>query len=266
MLKKFLNLKWNKLGTLRFAHPTTTVHTYISFILFICLFIPQAHADSINPLFKKIIQAQPYTFFCQLPISPKNKVDFQACGYCPIEQASVVAMPIVPFEQLAKNLPCYQHKICAKPNSSFYQGLSCCKKIDLLYQKMSQDLHNLVPETKHIKQLRAQKIPGILPNITSSLGCQALQTDSKRHVIHIPEAQRGMVARIYLYMSDTYQLKLDKELRQTLENWHALYGVTAWEKTRNRLIYNEQGTFNHWVETLAHGSKTKQPNPHTIRN
>lgn len=222
-----------------------------NFILLICLFIPKAQANLVNKSFKQITQAQPYTFFCQLPISAKGKVNFQACGYCPIEQISVVAMPIVPLEQLAKNLPCYQHKICAKPNSTFYQGLSCCKKIDLRYQKMSQDLHNLVPETKYMKQLRAQHTPGILPNISLSLGCQALQLDSKKHLIHIPEAQRGAVARIYLYMSDRYQIKLDKELRQTLENWHALHPVNAWEKTRNRLIYNEQGTYNGRIENLG---------------
>lgn len=218
----------------------------------ILLPISQTHAqaNSFNKSFKEITQAQPYTFFCQLPISAKGKVEFQACGYCPIEQTLVVAMPIVPLEQLAKNLPCYQHKICAKPNSTFYQGLSCCKKIDLRYQKMSQDLHNLVPETKQIKQLRAQHIPGILLNITHSLSCQALQIDSKKHLIHIPEAQRGAVARIYLYMSEQYQINLDNDLRYTLDNWHALYPVTPWEKKRNRLIYNQQGTYNKWIEVL----------------
>jgi hypothetical protein len=100
--------------------------------------------SSFNKLFKKITQAQPYTFFYHLPISPQGKVKVQSCAYCPIEEANVVAMPIVPLEWLAKDLPCYQHKLCSKPNSLFYKGLSCCQKTDSLYQKMSQDLHNFV--------------------------------------------------------------------------------------------------------------------------
>ena len=53
-------------------------------------------------------------------------------------------------------------------------------------------------------------------------------------------------------ISPCYQLKLEKDLRATLESWHTLYGVTAWEKNRNRLIYNEQGTYNRRVEELAY--------------
>ena len=117
---------------------------------------------------------------------------------------------------------------------------------------MSQDLHNLVAETRHVKQLRAQHFPGILPNVTPTLGCNELISDKKRHVIHIPEAQRGPIARIYLYMNDTYQLKLDQSLLTTLESWHSLYKVTDWEKTRNRLIFNEQGTYNRRIEELHH--------------
>lgn len=221
------------------------------FILILLLPISLCNADPINKSFKTITQAQPHTFFCHLPISPKGKVTFQACGYCPIEQVTVVAMPIVPNEWLAKDLPCYQHKLCSKPNGFFYKGLSCCKKIDIFYQRMSQDLHNWVPEIKHIKQLRGRNTPAVFADIIPALGCHELRVDTKKHLIHIPEAQRGAFARIYLYMADTYQLKLEKDLRTTLESWHALYGVTAWEKNRNRLIYKEQGTYNRRVEELS---------------
>ncbi len=224
--------------------------TNLIIILLMCFPLSHAQADTLQKSFKKITQAQPHTFFCQLPISPEGKVTFQACGYCPIEQVSVVRMPIVPTEWLAKDLPCYQHKLCSKPNSFFYKGLSCCKKIDVFYQRMSQDLHNWVPEMKHTKQLRAQHTPAVLANVTPALGCHELQVDKKRHLIHIPEAQRGAFARIYLYMADTYHLKLEKDLRTTLESWHDSYGVTAWEKNRNRLIYNEQGTYNKRIEAL----------------
>ncbi len=209
-----------------------------------------AAPPALTKLFQHITQTQPHTFFCHLPISPQGKVNFQSCGYCPIEPVSVIALRIVPNAILAKNLPCYQHKLCSKPNRYFYQGISCCQKIDILYQRMAQDLHNWVPEIRHIKQLWGTHIPSVLPNIPASLSCHELTLDKKKYLIHVPEAQRGAVARIYLYMADTYQLKLEQELRNTLESWHELYAITAWEKTRNRLIYQAQGTYNHRIERL----------------
>lgn len=212
--------------------------------------VPSSTPLSFNQSFKKITQTQPQTFFYQIPISPKGKIETRACAYCPIEETSVVAMPIVPLEWLAKNLPCYQNKLCSKPNHMSFKGLSCCNQISSLYQLMSHDLHNWVPETRQIKQLRGKHIPGILPLTNNNQSSYDIRVDKKKHVIHIPDAKRGTVARIYLYMTDTYQIKMDRELRATLESWDKLYGVTDWEKTRNRLIYNLQGKANEWVERL----------------
>lgn len=215
-----------------------------------CVQAAPSSAPSFHQLFKKITQAQPHTFFYHLPISVQGKIEIRSCAYCPIEQLSVSAMPIVPLEWLAETLPCYQHKLCSKPNRLSYKGLSCCNQISSLYQRMSHDLHNWVPETRQIKQLRGQHTPGILSLTNNNQTSYDVRVDKKKHLIHIPEAKRGTVARIYLYMADAYQLNLDKELRMTLESWDKLYGVTDWEKTRNRLIFNLQGKANEWVERL----------------
>jgi len=61
---------------------------------------------------------------------------------------------------------------------------------------------------------------------------------------------KGNIARIYLYMIDRYNLKVEDSLRDLCLTWHHQYPVSPWEKEKNRKIFKLQGTFNPYIEKL----------------
>lgn len=63
--------------------------------------------------------------------------------------------------------------------------------------------------------------------------------------------KRELVARITLYMSQTYKLALSTKDKRLMCAWAKTYPVDDWERTRDQRIVRWQGTGNPFVTDPA---------------
>jgi deoxyribonuclease I len=187
-----------------------------------------------------------FTFFCDDVFSPKGEIDFQPCDNCPLIHKKIQWMPIVPLWELAKQLNCYQEKMCINKKGQAFKGLRCCQQLDRSYQKMSVDLHNFVPEVPLLKQQRRRFAFGFVQHHASSNACH-LYIDQKQKIVEPSPHLRGMIARIYLYMRDTYHFPLSPAQTNLFLAWHKEYPVSEWERERNEKIRALQGNGNPYI-------------------
>ncbi len=61
------------------------------------------------------------------------------------------------------------------------------------------------------------------------------------------ESIQGDVARVWLYMSDTYDIRLSQQERAMFEAWHAADPVDTFELLRDQRIEAIQGNKDRWV-------------------
>jgi deoxyribonuclease-1 len=61
------------------------------------------------------------------------------------------------------------------------------------------------------------------------------------------EEVRGDAARIWLYMAETYKIKLTNTQREMFEAWSKADPVDEWERLRDRRIEAVQGNKNSYV-------------------
>lgn len=186
------------------------------------------------------------TFFCEQPFSAAGELQPADHKHQPALSEKVQWMHIVPLKQLAHSYACYQQK-CLNKKGKVFQGLRCCQQQDTQFQRMARDLHNLVPESRLLKQQRTRYRFAEFSNAsTASHGCP-LYIDKKHKLLEPPPSKRGMIARTYLYMKDTYPFTLSAEESALYWRWHQQYPVIPAERERNEKIFAIQGTRNHYV-------------------
>lgn len=187
------------------------------------------------------------TFFCEQPFSETGVLQPIAHQHQAALTEKVQWMPIVPLKQLARDYACYQQK-CVNKKGKIFKGLRCCEQHDAQFQRMAKDLHNLVPETKQLKQQRARyRFAEFSHHSSTSHHCQ-LFIDKKHRRLEPPPSKRGIIARTYLYMKDTYSLTLTAEELALYWRWHQQYPVMPAERERNEKIFALQGRRNHYVQ------------------
>lgn len=202
----------------------------------------------------------PYTFFCQTPFSTTGSVIIQDCPNCAQFEAKIKWFYIVPPEWFAAELPCFKEKLCINRNNKWYKGRSCCEKNSPLYAMMSRDLYNFAPETPQLAKLRRHY--DFLPLSEATIEC-AFKLDKKAKTIYVDPSQLGLIARTFLYMADTYSLRLPADLHTQFLMWHKHYPPSEWERSRNQQIKAIQGNENIWVslsdlDTATHHNRYPQ--------
>ena len=118
---------------------------------------------------------------------------------------------------------------------------------------MEADLHNLTPAIGEVNGDRSNYRFGMLNSPPTFYGQCDFHVNFKDRMAQPPVKQRGMIARIYLYMSDKYHFKLSNKERKLFEAWNRMHPVTSWESERNRQISNIQGWGNPYVEKRERG-------------
>lgn len=216
-------------------------HLIFSFFFTLPAYAKKINKISIKNELLKIHQDHRFTFFCQQPFSIQGKATFKACEKCPIIFMSIQWMPIVPYTRLANEMLCYKEKICIDASGKRFKGLRCCRQTNPFYQKMEADLFNYVPEMPALKNLRGNlSFATVSHNEKQTAECD-LYIDKKEKIIEPPAITRGLIARTYLYMRDTYRLHLSEdEINQYLQ-WHHSYPISDWERERNQRIRVLQG-------------------------
>ena len=59
---------------------------------------------------------------------------------------------------------------------------------------------------------------------------------------------RGDIARIYLYMSDKYNINLSNQERKLMEAWNKQDPIDEWEKIKNKRVAKIQGNSNPYIK------------------
>jgi len=190
------------------------------------------------------------TFYCNCIYNNKI-VDLKSCGY-KIQKNQKRAKKlecehIVPVSVLAKNLPCWTRPLCCN-NKSCYKGRTCCQKIDPIFLKMATDLHNIVPIIGELNGIRSNygfsELPHIKPN---QFGCCHFKIDRKNKKVEPRSAVKGIIARTYLYMANSYQITLSQEEQKLFLKWNKQYPPTTWELNWNKRAAKIQHNDNFYI-------------------
>lgn len=202
-------------------------------VLLTNLFTQGAIAAPSKPLLT-IYNSQRTTFFCERPFATNGTLG---------SIDKVQWMRIVPLKQMARSFSCYQQK-CINAKGQVKQGIACCQK-DPLFHKCRNDLHNFVPETRLLKQQREKYTFAEFAH-EKTKGCHFFVDKKNKHLEPAPRT-RGMIARTYLYMKESYALRLSDDELQLYLKWHREYPVSEAERKRNEKIFEVQGNKNVWV-------------------
>lgn len=201
---------------------------------------PPANFSAAKQEAAKIYQQHPVSFYCGCNIRTEGKKlvpDLKSCGY-EIRKQEVRASRIewehvVPAWAFGHQLQCWQDG-----------GRRGCARTSEIFRSMEADLHNLVPAVGEVNGDRSNYRFGFLQDTPDMYGQCDFKVDFKQRVAQPPVAQRGAIARIYLYMADQYPFKLSNSQRKLFEAWNKTYPPTDWEITRNGIIAKIQGWKN----------------------
>lgn len=225
--------------------------TFIAFTLF-CIGSNAVANSPLHPLTNKserekallqIYRPHPYTFFCHYPFNTEGRIDSGVYQHSK-RTDSVQWIPLVTKVELARERPCYTHKICVNSKGDRYKGLLCCHKVDPLYNAMLADLHLYVPVHPQLSQKRKKyHFEGLSEDTALEKQCQ-LYFDEKTKTMMPSDTLKGEIARVYLYMHKTYGLTLPESKLALYQAWHKSFPSSPWEKTKNQKIAQLQGNRN----------------------
>ena len=227
---------------------TTHKFRFFRLLIMIC-FIPLSNlnANSFSKtkkiLLKKVYFDNQYTFYCGNPykikqidgkekaVIIKDKKYFTSRNDSFFNfwddnlRAKVVEWEhVMPVEYFAKDLPCWKDG-----------GRKACSK-DKTFKIMESDMMNLVPAIGEINNDRSNfRFGNKFPKKTQYGNCE-FEVDSKNKIVYPRAEIRGDIARIYLYMSKTYNIKLSKKDRKMFEKWDLEDPISEWEKIKKERI------------------------------
>lgn len=195
------------------------------------------------------------TFYCSCYFSPTGKsggaIDRGDCGYVPRnDNARAQRLEwehVVPASRIAGHRSCWKrgHPLCMKSGKP-YKGRSCCEKtgVDDEARFAINDLHNLVPSVGEINGDRGNLPYGIVEGEPRAYGACDFEVGGSPKVAEPREEIRGNVARIWLYMAETWDFQLDDKELEMFERWGADDDVSLWERIRDERIGEIQGNRN----------------------
>ena len=219
----------------------------INSLVVILLFTINANAASFSQtkkiLLKKVYFDNQYTFYCQNPYEIKqvngkekaliikdktyftSKDDSFFSFWNDNPRAKVVEWEhVMPVERFARDLPCWKDG-----------GRKACKK-DETFRVMESDMNNLVPAIGEINSDRSNfSFANKLPNKGQYGNCE-FEIDFKNKKVFPKKEIRGDIARIYFYMSKTYNIKLSKDEIKMFEKWDEQDSISSWEKIKSERI------------------------------
>lgn len=216
------------------------------FIGLLILFCQGALAAPAKLTLLQLYQDHPHSFFCEHPFSKTGILSTRHNQQQAVIDENIAWMQIVPIKQLAPFYACYQQP-CLDKRGRRLQGVRCCQNRDKQFKAMQNDLHNWVPETRSLKNVRNRYAFAELNHEVPKRGGCHFYVDKKNKQLEPAPNTRGMIARTYLYMKDTYPLRLTDEEMALYMKWHQQYPVTAKERERNEKIFALQGKRNRWI-------------------
>ncbi|WP_139452510.1 endonuclease [Campylobacter armoricus] len=133
---------------------------------------------------------------------------------------------IMPAQNFGKHLPCWKKG-----------GRKACEDDDL-FNKMEADIQNLVPAIGEVNGDRSNFRYAEAPlnlEYTQYGNCK-VYTDFKTKRFYPANYSKGYIARSYLYMSKTYNIRLSDQERKLMEAWNKQYPMSEKEKRIRSLL------------------------------
>lgn len=169
-----------------------------------------------------------------------GRADHASCGYRTRTQVNRAARieweHIVPAHSLGQQRQCWQRG-----------GREFCVKDDPVFRVMEADMHNLAPSVGEINADRSNFRFGVVAGEPREYGACDFEVSFKDRVAEPPETVRGMIARVYFYMHDRYDLRMSDVQERLLMTWNDAYPVSEWERERDRRIAAVMGHSNPFV-------------------
>lgn len=114
------------------------------------------------------------------------------------------------------------------------------------------DLHHLFPVDSRANSSRSNNPFGEVSGVDVHENCAASQKGvilgSTVKGFEPPDVHKGNVARALFYFSVRYKSSLAKDYQERLKRWNALDPVDEFERQRNEMIYEVQGTRNPFID------------------
>jgi len=141
---------------------------------------------------------------------------------------------------------------CVSSKGKSFKGRNCAGKVNNEYRYMQADMYNLYPAIGAVNALRSNYNFTMLNEPSKQLGGCEIQIISKISKAMPPDYAKGIVARVYLYMSATYpRYHVSNAQNKLFAAWSKRYPVTKVECKRNRLIESIQGNENSIMKALC---------------
>lgn len=207
---------------------------------------PLLTEKSIVQALLKLYQSAPKSFFCQHSFSQNGELEpYSNSVLNPSER--ITWHLVVSKKSLCQHRVCYQEKICVDKNYQRFKGLRCCKQSDPLYNIMLYDLHNRLPVTPKLQKILSKtKFDTVQNRFDCEIFC-GIYYDKTQKILEVPDARKGEIARIHLYMSEAYSLPMSQSEKLLYTQWHNAFPPSMWEQKKNIQIAKIQGNRNPFV-------------------
>ena len=193
-------------------------------------------------ILKEIYKDHQTTFYCACQYSYVDKedmIDKSSCGYVPRnpitkkgkinERTTRIEWEhIMPAENFGKHLPCWKEG-----------GRKACQG-DPVFTKMEADMMNLVPAVGELNGDRSNYRYGANEPKVGQYGRCNFEVDFEANRAYVRPEIRGDIARVYLYMSQKYNINLSKQETQMMEAWNKLDPMDDWEREKIKLVQKYQ--------------------------
>jgi deoxyribonuclease-1 len=210
-------------------------------------------SDAKDLLYGKVYRRHRLTAYCGCSYNGRRQVDLRSCeleGFAGVERARrVEAEHVFPAAQFGNFRRCWRQpeafRACREANGTLMSGRACCLNVDKTFLAAHNDLQNLIPAVGMINGDRRDYSWGMAPT-GKRYGTCGIRIDTGGRV-QPPDALRGDIARIMLYMRDTYGFRLSRQDERLFAAWNELDPVDEWEMKRQKRITRLQGMENRYV-------------------
>ena len=206
-------------------------------------------------LYERVYADRRESFYCGCRYSEKLRVSAGSCGYRPYGNAKraerVEAEHIVPASWIGRGRACWSAENCRNEKGDELRGRSCCLETDPVFITAHNDLMNLVPAVGDVNGTRSNLAYAEIPGEAREFGQCDFEVSLETQVVEPTEATRGFIARVALYMAQTYGVGFTPQQKQLFETWNREYPPDDWERERNARIREIQGLGNPFVERYS---------------
>nr|WP_274720175.1 endonuclease [Xenorhabdus bovienii] len=170
-----------------------------------------------------------------------GRVDLASCGYQVRSQQSraerIEWEHMVPAWVFGHQRQCWQNG-----------GRKNCVENDPVFRVIESDMHNLAPSIGEVNGDRSNFAYGMMPRNTPNMyGACSSKVDFKSRLFEPRDRVKGVVARVYFYMHDRYNLAMSRQQQQLMMAWDRQYPVDGWERERDNKIARIMGHHNPFV-------------------